>query len=128
MSVQNSNPEGTKTFTQDEVNAIVQERLGREKAKFETQATEREQQLAHREFMLDARETLTAKGLPLSLLDALNTTSKEAFEKSLAILEENKQAMTPPPPPYASDTGKGRMLYDNSPDVLRQGFGLNKQE
>ena len=118
--------QGGRTFTQEDVNRIVQERLSREKTKLEAPIGEREQELAHREFMLEARETLHTKGLPLSLLDALNTTSREAFEKSLAILEENKETLRPTPPPYASGTGTNRMIGDaNADEVLRQGFGLS---
>lgn len=81
-----------KTFTQDEVNKIVQERLAKEKAKYDTALEEKEKELTQREFLLEARETLTAKGLPADLLDALNTSSNEAFDKSLSIIEEQFKA------------------------------------
>ena len=132
MSEQNSNINnpvaGEKTFSQDEVNTIVQERLGREKTKLDTIAAEREQTLAYREFMLEAKETLQTKGLPLSLLDALNTSSKEAFEKSLEILEQNKAKLSPAPempPPYASGTGTAPVNggFDENM-AIRQGFGF----
>jgi len=77
-----------RTFTQAEVDNIVKERLAKEKTKFETALAEKEKGLAAREFQLTAKETLTAKGLSHDLLEALNTSSKEAFDRSLAILEE----------------------------------------
>ena len=48
----NTNPEsgaGAKTFSQDDVNRIVGERLAAEKRKGEAALAEREQQLAQRE-------------------------------------------------------------------------------
>ena len=114
-----------KTFTQEQVNAIVSERLARERAKLESNIVSREQQLQHREFLLEAKETLQAKGLPASLLDALNTSSKEAFEKSLSLIDEHKNTLRPTPPPYASGTGSANLM--GGADILRQGFGLDSR-
>lgn len=85
----NTNPEsgaGAKTFSQEDVNRIVGERLAKEKAKGESALAEREQQLAQRELLLTAREKLTENGLPVELVDALNVSSPEALEKSLNIV------------------------------------------
>ena len=114
-----------KTFTQEQVNAIISERLAKEKSKTDATLAEREQELTRKEFLLQARETLTTKGLPVSLLDALNTSSPEAFTKSLEILEAEKKhiAPTPPPPPYAAGTGKERILGGDT-DYIREGMGL----
>lgn len=86
----NTNPEsgaGEKTFSQDDVNRIVGERLAAEKRKGEAALAEREQQLAHREMLLTAKEKLTEAGLPVELLDALNVSSPEAMEKAVATLK-----------------------------------------
>lgn len=77
-----------KTFTQDEVNRIVSERLQREKEKSGASLEEREKDLAKREFNLKAKEILDQKKLPHTLLEALNTESEEAFNKSLEVLEQ----------------------------------------
>lgn len=77
-----------RTFTQAEVDKIVQKRLAEEKVKNDAAWADKEKDFIHREFLLEARETLATKGLPADLLDALNTSSKEAFEKSLSIIEE----------------------------------------
>ena len=83
----NNNPEaGGKTFTQEQVNAIIGERLAKEKAKGDAAFAEREQPLAQRELLLTAKEKMTEQGLPLELLDALNVSSPEALEKSLNIV------------------------------------------
>lgn len=80
---------GGKTFTQDDVNRIVQERLAKEKAKNSGEAdfAKREQELARRELHMAAKELLSEKGLPVRLFDALNCTDKESLEKSIATIE-----------------------------------------
>lgn len=91
---QNANPAadqgtGEKTFTQEDVNRIVQERLAKEKAKNSGEAdfAKREQELAQRELHMTAKELLSEKGLPVQLFDALNCTDKETMEKSIATIE-----------------------------------------
>lgn len=93
---QNADPaanEGTggnnKTFTQEDVNRIVQERLAKEKAKNSGDAdfAKREQELVQRELHMTAKEMLSEKGLPVQLFDALNCTDKETMEKSIATIE-----------------------------------------
>ena len=80
----NQNPEGAgaKTFSQEDVNRIVGERLAKEKAKGESALAEREQQLAQRELLLTAKEKINEMGLPVELVDALNVSSPEALEKA----------------------------------------------
>lgn len=83
----NNNPEnGAKTFTQEQLNAIIGERLAKEKAKSDAALVEREQQLAIRELRMTAKEKLAELGLPVSLMDALNVSSQEALDKSLEIV------------------------------------------
>lgn len=64
-----------KTFTQEEVNAIVQKRLERERSKQgadekpAAEETDREQELNQRELNIKLKETLLAKGMPIDLAD-----------------------------------------------------------
>lgn len=85
----NQNPDGAgeSTFTQEQVNRIVGERLAKEKAKADAALAEREQQIAQRELLLTAKEKMTELGLPLELLDALNVSSPEAMEKALTTVK-----------------------------------------
>lgn len=78
-----------KTFTQEDVNRIVSERLAKEKAKSSGDAdfAKREQELVRRELRMTAKEMLSAKNLPVQLFDALNCTDKETMEKSIATIE-----------------------------------------
>ena len=78
---------GEKTFTQDDVNRIVQDRLAKDREKASKELGEREQELAQREFRLNSRQKLIDKGYPESLLDALNCSSEEAFGKALGIID-----------------------------------------
>ena len=88
-TMQNQNPDGAgeTTFTQEQVNKIVSDRLAREKVKSEAALAEREQQLAQRELLLTAKEKLTDAGLPVELLNALNVSSPEAMEKAITTLK-----------------------------------------
>ena len=93
---QNTDPstdQGTgdkRTFSQEDVNRIVQERLAKEKAKSSGEAdfTKREQELARRELHMSAKELLSEKGLPVQLVEALNCTDRETMEKSVETVEK----------------------------------------
>ena len=64
--------EGTqeKTFTQDEVNRIVQDRLAREKGKGSEELDKREAALNYRERKMNAVDELRKNGLPDYLAEA----------------------------------------------------------
>lgn len=80
---------GEKTFTQEDVNRIVQERLAKEKSKNSGDAdfAKREQELAQRELHMSAKEMLSEKGLPVQLFDALNCKDEETLKKSISTIE-----------------------------------------
>lgn len=77
-----------KTFTQEQVNAIVGERLAKEKAKADAALADREKQLAKREAMFAAKEKITAMGLPLELLEALDYSDDAALDKALNAVQQ----------------------------------------
>lgn len=75
---------GERTFTQEEVNRIVADRLARERAKAEpSPADEREQALKAREAKLDCREYLDTQGYPAALLDVLDSSDTAKFKASV---------------------------------------------
>ena len=80
---------GEKTFTQEAVNRIVQERLAKEKSKNNGDAdfAKREQELAQRELHMSTKEMLSEKGLPVQLFDALNCKDEETLKKSISTIE-----------------------------------------
>ena len=77
---------GEKTFTQEEVNKIVSDRLKRESDKVTSTLDTREKDLKEREMRLNAREALSEKNLPLELLDVINYSDEESLQKSIDIL------------------------------------------
>lgn len=92
-------PEGNgerseKTFTQDEVNKIVSERLARDKGKNSAELEKREHELEQRELAMTAREKLAERGLPKELAEVLRFSDDESMNKSIdaieKIINENK--------------------------------------
>lgn len=85
-----------KTFTQEEVNSIVSERLKRERDKMgkeqEEKLNEREKAIAARELRMTATEQLNAAGLPKTLVDAINCSDEETMMKSIDILSKAFQS------------------------------------
>lgn len=128
----NTNPEngaGEKTFTQEDVNAIVGKRLAEEKAKGQAILAEREQQLAQRELLLSAKEKLNESGLPVELLDALNVSSPEAMEKSLntvkAVIDKIKAEASKPFTIHGAKPAEaGRSPQMGGDSQLRKAMGL----
>ena len=80
--------ESAKTFTQDEVNAIVSERLKQERGKIMKEVQEKEAELTRRETMMNTRADWQKRGLPVDLLECLDA---EKLEAAAAILEGTKE-------------------------------------
>ena len=129
-TVQNTNPgkNGEKTFTQEQVNAIIGERLAKEKSKADTALAEKEQQLIQRELTLTAKERLNQMDLPIELLDALNISSQEALEKSLTTIKNVFEKHKAKPPVFRGFVpGAGMNPRDVPRDELYGGEqGLRK--
>lgn len=70
---------GEKTFTQDEVNKIVSERLAREKAKTDTITHEEQKEIEKRANVVDCKAYIYDNDLPRELLEVLDTSDKEKF-------------------------------------------------
>lgn len=131
-TMQNQNPDGAgeTTFTQEQVNKIVSDRLAREKVKSEAALAEREQQLAQRELLLTAKEKLTDAGLPVELLNALNVSSPEAMEKAITTLKgviDKIKAEAPKPFTIhgAKPAEAGRRPEVGADSRLRKAMGLS---
>lgn len=92
-----------KTFTQEDVNRIVQERLAKEKSNGQTGQTDtREAELDKREADIKAREqryaTLSAireAGLPDELADVIRCDSEDNLKKSLETIKKIIEERTP---------------------------------
>lgn len=121
---------GGRTFTQDDVNRIVSERLAHEREKLQASAkdTEREKALAAREARLDCREYLDTQGYPAALLDVLDSSDTDKFKAAVEKLVKAFPAITgsgSTPRKYVGWTpGSSSAPKDGSggPDPIRAAF------
>lgn len=120
---------GGKTFTQEEVNRIVSDRLTRERAKQDPQQDPAAEQLAQRERDLTARENkltcteyLKGKGLDATLMDIFDTSDAARFQTNVEKLLEAYPSIDPAKkgkiPTFTTGTGRG-----SGPDPIAQAFG-----
>lgn len=79
-----------KTFTQEQVNAIVGKRLAEQKAALEAELVKREQELNKREMGVRAKELLAEKGLPKGLSDVLRYETEEELVKAIETIEHTR--------------------------------------
>ena len=128
MNNQNPDGAGEKTFSQDDVNHIVGERLAKERAKGEAALAEKEQQLAQRELLLTAKEKINEMGLPAELVDALNMSSPEALEKALStvktVLDKYKSEARPMKFSGSKPAESLSGVRNNGDDSLRKAMRL----
>ncbi|MEY8321300.1 hypothetical protein AAK894_09485 [Lachnospiraceae bacterium 46-61] len=118
-------PEGEKTFTQEELNRIVSKRLAEEKQKNETDIAKREAELNKREFQLQAKELLKKNDLPDTLLDVLKGDDIETLNKSIislnAYINEKFKITTRI---EGAVSGAGRTTIFGDSDKIRSAMGL----
>lgn len=138
---QNANPAaiqetGEKTFTQEQVNAIVGKRLAEAKASSESALNKREAELNQREMQIRAKELLEERGLPKGLAKVLKYDDEESLKEAINVIEhtrgfrdneqidqKNKQShwgVIPQPLPI-SDIGD-----DDNP--IREAMRLNRKD
>lgn len=116
---------GEKTFSQDDVNRIVQERLAKEKGKQSEELDRRTAELDRRERRMNAIQTLRNNGLPDYLVDALNMDTDEALEESIKAINRLRKESD------SDDRVVGRMdmigrvhATHSSEDKIRDAFGI----
>lgn len=95
--MENQNTTGTapeqqqeKTFTQEQVNAIVGKRLAEAKASHEVESGKREAELNQREMALRAKELLSEKGLPKNLADVLRYSDEESLIAAIDVIDKTR--------------------------------------
>lgn len=134
-STRNTSAEGTqtstegtqeRTFTQDDVNRIVQERLAKEKGKGNEDLDKRAAELDKRERRMNAIDELRKNGLPDYLVDALNMETDEAFQKSMESIKKMKGETGTAESAEIVGTGNpiGVINKTGRVDNMRQAFGL----
>lgn len=136
--IQNTSTEGTqtstevtqneRTFTQDDVNRIVQERLAKEKGKGNDELDKRAAELDKRERRMNAVDELRKNGLPDYLVDALNMETDETFQQSMEAIIKMKGET-----PESNQQTPGTIIGYGNPigvvskgnhDPVREAFGL----
>lgn len=79
-----------RTFTQDQVNAIIGKRLAEQKQQLEAEFVQKEKELNKREISIKAKELLAEKGLPKGLADVLRYDDEESLVKAIETMETLK--------------------------------------
>ena len=77
-----------KTFTQDEVNRIVSDRLARDRDKRSAELDEREKAVKARELAVIAAEKLAAAGLPKDLNAVLRYDDEASLDAAISQLSK----------------------------------------
>lgn len=114
--------EDNKTFTQEEVNSIIQDRLAKEKAKHEKQISDLQININRREKRLYVTEQLKQKGIPEELVDLVNLEDDESISNSITLLEKT----------YKQQHGTENKVYNPAggntyqEDPIRRAMGLSK--
>jgi len=115
-----------RTFTQEDVNRIIQERLAKEKGKGSEELEKRAAELDKRERRMNAVQKLRDNKLPDYLVDALNMDSDDAFENSMEIIKKMKGesaegVLIGTGNPIGAVTGRNINLKK---DLIQEAFGL----
>lgn len=123
----NQSPEGAKTFTQEQVNAIVAKRLAEQKASLASELDKREKEVNRREMQVKAAEMLSAKGLSRDLASVLKYDDEKELEAAIEMIGNMQGAKAETKPDQ-------RLIIENKlpdtygqrtePDQFRKAFGL----
>ena len=121
----NGDDQGVKTFTQEQVNAIVGKRLAEAKASRESELGQRETELNQREMQIRAKEMLEEKGLPKELAQILKYTDEESLTAAIDVLVRTRGYTKEKAPEY-KPIGSGRLPEGehSQPDNFRRAMGL----
>lgn len=115
---QNQEP---KTFTQEEVNRIVQERLAR--AKMSAEPNGKELELQRRETAIYVKERVSEMGLPKELCDSLKELDRETVDKCIQIIAPFVKKAAEPIYNAVGPTGGG----SGGDDAIRRAMGLKQR-
>lgn len=114
-------PESGKTFTQKEVNKIVQQRLERAKSKEPDELAKREAELNKREMNLTIREQLSSAGLPNELAGVISAQDEDEAIEKIEILKKYIESQ-----PAHSKAEYNPVKGEVKTDPIREAMGLGK--
>ncbi|WKY46538.1 DUF4355 domain-containing protein [Eubacteriaceae bacterium ES3] len=112
-----------KTFSQEQVNEIIKERLGKEKEKTQRQYEAMEQEFKQKELNLKAKEILSEKGLSHDLLSVIKFEDEKGLTDALAVIEKASGHINPPMFTM-STAGSHDGEFSGVPDKVREAMGL----
>lgn len=117
-----------KTFTQDELNRIVSDRLARDRDKRTAELDEREKELKRRELSIIAREKLDEAGLNKELCKVLKYDDEAELDEAIKQLQSIKGFAGKNPDSLGKKTIIPHKLPDfenaPAPDPFRKAFKL----
>jgi hypothetical protein len=120
-----------KTFTQEQVNAIVSKRLAEDRASRVSEFDKREKELNQREMQIKAKELLSERGLPKSLADVLRYSDEESLKAAIDVIDKTR-GFKESSVNTEQNNGKKRIMENPLPnsnddvigDPLRKAMGL----
>lgn len=116
-----------KTFTQDELNAIIGKRLSEQKQQQESELAKREQELKEKEFRFNSRQKLIERGYPEDLLDILNCSDEASLDKSLSVIDKiiGERSTVPSDIRITSLKGMDHVQRNSKDENIRSAMGLS---
>lgn len=121
----NSDTNEVKTFTQEEVNKLISERVARVKSDKEQEYNTKLAELTQKELNLKAREILSNKGLPDSLLNVVNCPDIDTFSNNIDTLMDYINTIEPVRGYVPGNGVPPEIAAGASEDSLRGAFGLS---
>lgn len=117
-----------RSFSQEDVNKIINDRLKKEKDKSERQLEVMAKEYAQKELHHKAKELLTSKGLSSDILEVLKFDDETTLTKNIDILEKAFKAI-PPAKRVIAGARPAETLSPggNNTGDLRAAMGLNKK-
>ncbi len=119
-----------RTFTQEEVNSLIQARLARAKEQAGKDAkAEYDQKMADlqaRELKLIMKEKLDAREMPRGLVDILSCTSEEDIDSKLDALQKIYGTERAPKDIKVGAPSGFRFGTPSGPDPVRKAMGLER--
>lgn len=136
--MENQNTTGTateqqeKTFTQEQVNAIVSKRLAEDRASRASEFDKREKELNQREMQIRAKELLSERGLPKNLADVLRYSDEKSLIAAIDVIDHTKGFKNNEQTEHKNEPPQRRIIENILPsgkdetasDPLRRAMGL----
>lgn len=114
-----------KTFTQEQLNAIVGKRLSEQKQQQEADLAKKADELNKREMAIRAKELLSEKRLPKELAEVLKYDNEDDLVKAIDILNSAREQHSIDSSEYKRmDNGRLPIGEPIEPDAIASAFGL----